>query len=258
MCKVLKLSRSSFYYNPIPKEIDSEFENAVIDEFHKSRNNYGTRKLKIVLARCGIYASKRRIGKVMKKYDLVSNYTLKLKKTKKHNVNNDDISNIVNRDFDNRKPLEVVVSDLTYVRVDGKWNYICVLLDLSNRQIIGSAVGKSKSAQIVKSAFFTVKSDLRKIKLFHTDRGGEFKNCVIDGILTAFGIERSLSAKGSPIDNAACESIYSIIKTEFAFNREFASFDELELLWFDYVNWYNNVRIHGSLGYLSPVQFAST
>lgn len=165
MCKVLKLSRSSFYYNPIPKEIDSEFENAVIDEFHKSRNNYGTRKLKIVLARCGIYASKRRIGKVMKKYDLVSNYTLKLKKTKKHNVNNDDISNIVNRDFDNRKPLEVVVSDLTYVRVDGKWNYICVLLDLSNRQIIGSAVGKSKSAQIVKSAFFTVKSDLRKIKI---------------------------------------------------------------------------------------------
>ena len=194
----------------------------------------------------------------MRKYDLVSNYTLKLKKAKKNKVNNDDISNIVNREFDNRKHLEVVVSDLTYVRVAGKWNYICVLLDLSNRQIIGSAVGKSKSAQIVKAAFFTVKSDLRKIKLFHTDRGSEFKNYVVEGILNAFGIDRSLSAKGSPIDNAACESIYSIIKTEFAFNREFASFDELELLWFDYVNWYNNVRIHGSLGYRSPAEFAAT
>ena len=143
------------------------------------------------------------------------------------------------------------------MKVAGKWNYICVLLDLSNRKIIGSAVGKSKSAQIVKSAFFSVKSDLRRINIFHTDRGSEFKNCVIEGILNAFGINRSLSAKGAPIDNAVAESMYSIIKTEFAFNREFASFDELELLWFDYVHWYNNIRIHGSLGYKSPTAFVA-
>lgn len=257
MCKFLKFPRSSFYYTPKPKSVDATFENAVIDEFHKSHNNYGTRKLKVMLARRGFLASKRRIGKVMKKYDLVSNYTLKLKKTKRSHVNNDDICNIINREFNNRAPLEVVVSDLTYVKVAGKWNYICVLLDLSNRQIIGSAVGKSKGAQIVKSAFFSVKSDLRKIKLFHTDRGSEFKNFVVEGILKTFGIARSLSAKGSPVDNAVAEAMYRIIKIEFAFEREFASFDELELLWFDYVNWYNNVRIHGSLGYKSPVDFAS-
>jgi transposase InsO family protein len=74
--------------------------------------------------------------------------------------------------------------------------------------------------------------------------------------LEAFGIGRSLSAPGTPIDNAVAESMYSVIKTEFAFKREFASFEELELLWFDYANWYNNVRIHGSLGYKTPAEYA--
>ena len=49
--------------------------------------------------------------------------------------------------------------------------------------------------------------------------------------------------------------MYNIVKTEFAFGEDFADFDEMELKWFDYVNWYNNVRIHGSLGYLTPSEF---
>ena len=256
MCKCLGVPRSTFYYKPKPKVIDTTFENAVIEEFRRSRNNYGTRKLKIVLSRKKHNVSRKKIGKVMKKYGLISNYTLKLaKKRRNTNVNEDEVENIVNRDFNSRGRFEVVVSDLTYVKVSGKWNYICVLMDVSNRKIIGSAVGKSKSAQIVKTAFFSVKSDLRKINLFHTDRGSEFKNTVVEGILDAFGIRRSLSAKGTPADNAVAESMYSVIKTEFAFNREFASLDELELLWFDYANWYNNVRIHGSLGYMTPAEF---
>jgi transposase InsO family protein len=172
MCKFLKIPRSSFYYKPNPRKIDSEFENSVIEEFRHSRNNYGTRKLKIMLKKRMVTASRRRIGKVMVKYNLVSSYTLKLaKKRKKSVVNKDQIANLVNRKFSGRPPLDVVVSDLTYVKVAGKWNYICVLLDLSNRKIIGSAVAKIKSAQIVKTAFFSVKSDLRRIRLFHTDRG---------------------------------------------------------------------------------------
>lgn len=253
------MPRSTFYYKPKRSEIDVGFENAVIEEFNNSRKNYGTRKLKIMLARQKYYASRKRIGNVMKKYNLVSNYTLKLaKKSCKTAVNEDNVENVVNREFTDRKPLEVVVSDLTYVKVAGKWNYICILLDLCNRKIIGSAVGKNKEATIVKTAFFSVKTDLRRIKFFHTDRGSEFKNKMIEGILTAFDIKRSLSAKGTPVDNAVAESMYSVIKTEFAFHREFVSFDELELLWFDYVNWYNNIRIHGSLGYLSPAEYEAT
>jgi len=75
---------------------------------------------------------------------------------------------------------------------------------------------------------------------------------VVDQIVNAFGMERSLSAKGTPRDNAVAESMYNIVKTEFTFGRRFEDLSEFKLHWFDYVNWYNNIRIHGSLGYLTP------
>ena len=85
---------------------------------------------------------------------------------------------------------------------------------------------------------------------------GEFNNKIIDNMLKAFNIERSLSHKGCPYDNAVAEATYKILKTEFALNRVFTDLDELRLALADYVNWYNNVRIHGSLGYLTPVEYA--
>lgn len=255
MCKVLEIPRSSFYYQEKPKTIDTDLENAVIEEFKKSRNNYGTRKLKFVLKRRNHIISRRKIGEIMKKYSLVSNYTLRQRNKHKNDVNNDETANILARNFENRTKYEVVVSDLTYVKIGGKWRYICLLLDLCGRKIIGSAVGNQHNAKLVETAFYSVQTDLRNIKLFHTDRGSEFKNKIIEDILTAFGIERSLSAKGTPHDNAVAESMYNIIKTEFVFNREFTDLDEFKLYWFDYVNWYNNVRIHGSLGYQTPTQW---
>lgn len=252
MCKFLKISRSTYYYKENPREIDVALENKVIKEFRKSRNNYGTRKLKKELAKHGFSVSRRKIGDIMRKYNLVSNYTIRQKKHDKSKVNNDDIANVVDRKFDDRKKYEVVVSDLTYINIAGKWCYLCLLLDLCGRRIIGSAVGNHKDAKLVQTAFYSVQVDLRQVGIFHTDRGSEFKNNAIEQILTAFGIQRSLSAKWTPYDNAVAESMYNIVKTEFVFPNEFNTLDDFKLQWFDYVNWYNNVRIHGSLNYHTP------
>ena len=191
----------------------------------------------------------------MSKYGLVSNYTIKQFKVHKATCNNENVANIVNQEFDNRNHLEVVVSDLTYVNVRGKWNYICIILDIFNREIIGYAAGENKDAKLVYKAFTKVKFRLDEIEVFHTDRGNEFKNKIIDEVLTTFNIKRSLSNKGCPYDNAVAEATFKIIKTEFAFNKIFNSFEELEYLLFDYVNWFNNKRIHGSLGYMTPSQY---
>lgn len=96
---------------------------------------------------------------------------------------------------------------------------------------------------------------LRKVKIFYTDRDNEFKNEVIDEILHTFNIERSLSKKGCPYDNAVAEAGYKIIKTEFAFNRIFKNLEELKLELRSYVLWYNNNRIHGDLNYMTPVEY---
>lgn len=256
MCKILNISRSSVYYFKTEKTFDSKLENHIIKIFKDSKNNYGTRKIKIELKKHHNYiVSRRKIGSIMKKYALVSNYTIKQFKVHRSTCNESKVSNVVDRDFNSRDHLEVVVSDLTYVNVNGKWNYICVLLDLYNREIIGYSAGEKKNISLVTKAFSRIKAPLNKIQIFHTDRGNEFKNHAIDGLLNVFNIRRSLSKKGCPYDNAVAEATFKIVKTEFVFNRIFNNLEELELQLFDYVNWYNNKRIHGSLGYLTPVEY---
>jgi transposase InsO family protein len=258
MCKILGISRSTIYYKNKPKIVDTNLENLVIKEFDENRKCFGTRKLKVnLLKNYGIIVSRRKICKIMKKYNLVSKYTIRNFKQKRTKCNEEKKENIVNRKFKNRKIREVVVSDLTYVDIHGKWGYICLLVDLAEREIIGQAAGLKKDAKLVKSAFYTVQGDLNNIKIFHTDRGGEFKNEIIDEIIETFGITRSLSRKGNPYDNAVSESMYSILKTEFVGDEKFQSLEDLQLKLFDYVNWYNNRRPHGSLNYLTPVAFKS-
>ena len=162
---------------------------------------------------------------------------------------------MLNRQFDSDIAYQKVVSDLTYVKVNGVWNYVCLLVDIFNREIIGYSVGKSKNAALVYRAFSTVKVNLSNIEIFHSDRGNEFDNNLIDGVIDAFGITRSLSHKGTPYDNAVAESTFKIVKTEFIHRHKFTSLEQLELQLGDYVNWFNNKRIHSTLKYLSPYEY---
>lgn len=255
MCKVLKISRSTYYYEAKQKADESELTAAIIDIFKTSRNNYGTRKIKRELAKRDMIVSRRRIGRIMKQEGLVSIYTTAQFHPQKDARNESKIANVVNREFDGQPYRNVVVSDLTYVRVGMNWNYICVLVDLFNREIIGYSVGPHKTAKLVKQAFMTVRGSLEKINIFHTDRGNEFKNQLIEETLEAFDITRSLSQKGCPYDNAVAEATFKIIKTEFVKNQTFANLDALKLGLADYVNWFNNHRLHSSLGYLTPVEY---
>lgn len=191
----------------------------------------------------------------MKQEGLVSTYTTAQYRPKKDTCNESWVENIVNRHFDEQPYQNVVVSDLTYVRVGMSWNYICVLVDLFNREIFGYCAGLHKTALLVKQAFQSVKGSLDEIQIFHTDRGNEFKNQLIDETLESFDIRRSLGNKGCPYDNAIAEATFKIIKTKFVKNQSFVDLYHLQLELADYVNWFNNHRIHSSLGYLTPVEF---
>jgi len=250
------------YYKPTPHKVDVELENAVIEEFNNNRKAFGTIKLKRALKRRDkpLHASRRRIGKIMKKYNLVSKYVQRRKRKKAGNadadiVNNEVKPNLVERKWDERKPLEVIVSDLTYVKVNSQWHYICLLVDIAAREIIGFAAGRNKDAKLVRKAIYRADVDLRGIDIFHTDRGGEFKNEILDDIIHAFGMRRSLSAKGTPVDNAVMESLYNSVKAELVYGETFHTLADLELELFQFVHWYNNARPHGGLGLLTPKEY---
>ncbi len=77
--------------------------------------------------------------------------------------NNDKIDYVLNRKFNKKKKMNVIVSDLTYVNVAGKWNYICLILDLFNREIVGYSTSVKKDAKLVKEAIYSIPYGLSKI-----------------------------------------------------------------------------------------------
>ena len=137
MCRVLKISRSTYYYKPVKKENTDILEQTIKNIFKDSRNNYGTRKIKIELSKLKYIVSRRKISRIMKKSGLVSSYTKASYKPVNIKISENKTGNLLNREFKSKNPLEILVSDLTYVRVNSKWNYICLFVDIFNRQIVG-------------------------------------------------------------------------------------------------------------------------
>lgn len=258
MCKVLQIPRSTYYYESKQRPDNSNLNAEIREIFRQSRNNYGTRKIKVELAKNELIVSRRRIGRIMKEEGLVSSYTVAQYKPHVDKCNESKVENIVKRNFQDQPQYHVVVSDLTYVRVGLNWHYICVLVDLFNREIIGYSAGKNKDAGLVSRAFSRVDVNLEKIQIFHTDRGNEFKNRLLDEMLEAFHIRRSLSMKGCPYDNAVAEATFKVIKTEFVKGQTYETLEQLQYELSDYVNWFNNHRIHSSLGYLTPKEYRLT
>ena len=117
------------------------------------------------------------------------------------------------------------------------------------------AAGSRRAALLVKAAFAALEFPISDSAVFHTDRGSEFDNAEIDLMLEAFGVERSLSARGCPYDNAVDESTNKILKAGLVYRESFRDLRDLQAGLSDYVHWYNNLRIHSTLGYMSPVEF---
>ena len=152
MCRVLQVNRSTYYHETRQKRDESALVSDITDIFRASRDNYGTRKIKKGLQKKGEQVSRRRIGRIMRQEGLVSDYTTAQFRPQKAKCNGSGVKNILDRQFNGQGYRDVVVSDLTYVRVGRYWDYICVLVDLSNREIIGYSAGQHKTAELVREA----------------------------------------------------------------------------------------------------------
>lgn len=253
MCRYLNLPRSSYYYKAVEPIPQAKLEGMVKHIFLESKSRYGARKIKKCLETEGMILSRRRICRIMKKLNLVSVYQKAAFKPHAKGKNEAPIPNLLARQFNQENPLEALVTDLTYVRIGKRWAYVCLIIDLFNREIIGLSTGWHKTAELVKEAIQSIPYTLTKVKLFHSDRGKEFDNALIDEMLEAFDITRSLSQAGCPYDNAVAESTYHSFKLEFINQETFHSLEELTLKTKDYVHWWNHHRIHGSLNYQPPM-----
>ena len=257
-CRILGVPRSTYYrmlaHPPRPKAPDP-IEPDVLGAVEASRGGSGARRLKVALERAGVTASRRRICRIMRENGLSSAYSGRAPKGGDRPVQPPSAENVLARSFDGHAPRTHVAADLTYVRAGGSWCYVCLLVDLYNRETVGCSCGRRKDARLVKAAFSNVAFPLTAVEVFHSDRGSEFCNGDVDALLSAFGIERSVTRPSNPYDNAVVESTNRVLKRELVRGRAFPSEDWLRTELFDWVNWYNNCRLHSTLGYMTPAGF---
>ena len=240
---------------PEPPPAPDPVEPDVLAVHAESKGRYGARKVKASPGRRGVVASRRRISRIMRENGLSSAYGRKRFKARPGKPDEAELPNVLDRPFDGCAPRAHVCSDLTYVRAGGSWCYVCLLVDPCNREVVGRSAGSSKGAKLVKAAFATPGFPISDIEVSRTDRGSEFDNAEIDLMLEAFGIERSLSAKGCPYDNAVDGSTNKILKAELVYRDSFSDLRDLQAKLSDYVQRCNDFRIHSTLGYMSPVGF---
>ena len=230
-CRILGVPRSTYYW--MIEHPEAERVDPIAGDVHAiwrdSHERYGARKIKAALERRGVTASRRRIVNIMKRRGMTSAYARRTFKPHKTRVNEARLANILDREFDGYEPRTHLASDLTYVRVGGKWAYVCLLIDLANRSIAGHSAD--------------------------TDRGSEFDNAKIDELLDVFDIRRSLSRKGNPYDNAVVESTNRLLKKGLIYRNHYTSLEQLRSDLNDYVWWSDNQRLHSTLGYRSPKEF---
>src|SRR5699024_1390156 len=128
MCNILQIPRSTYYYEAKNHEYnDEELTTLIVDIIKKSRNSYGQRKIKKELVKLGWTVTLRRISRIMKEQGHVSKYTVAQFNPTKSTCNESEVGNVLNREFNQDHELKVVVTALTYVRVDKKWHDICIL-----------------------------------------------------------------------------------------------------------------------------------
>ncbi|QTB29304.1 IS3 family transposase [Lysinibacillus sphaericus] len=131
--------------------------------FKESRNNYGTRKIKKELSKLPEpkHVSRRRIGRLMKGLGLVSNYTVAQYKLHNSTCNEAPIKNELQGQFEQVEPLAVIVINICPC----KWHYVCIFVDLFNREIIGRSAGANKTAELVYQALVSIRGNLNDIQM---------------------------------------------------------------------------------------------
>ena len=261
MCNFLGISRSYYYklLNLKGQVNQSSMQNEyivgrIVEIWKSSKMMYGSRKISAMLNKEDICLSRFQVLSLMKTYGVSSLYN-KNKKFKpytgKSHVKQGG-ENLIEQEFDIWDEREVLTSDLTYVDCGDRYGYVCFVTDLYNREIVAHGVSLHHDADFVLETLKQI--NVSKTEIFHSDRGTEYVNNLINKLLAENEVNRSLSKTGCPFDNAVSESMFGLFKREWA-KEKYKSLEELEKDVNDYVHNYNNFRIHSKLSYMSPVEY---
>ena len=263
LCRVLGVNRSTYYKylrrQPSRREAENvEIRRRILELYARSDKRLGPKKMTLCLARehC-IHISEGRVYRLMKEMNLPKMSTVKPPRAAAGKTESGSCPNLLAQKFDQEAPNMVWVSDFTYVKVAGRFCYICVILDLYARKVIACRVS-NRIDRVLAIDTLRDAAHLRgetKGVLFHSDRGSQFTSLDFRRVIDELGMVQSFSAKGHPYDNAVMECFFKYLKKEELNRRCYQSLDQLKQSLLSYISgFYNSHRPHSHNHGLSPNQ----
>jgi transposase InsO family protein len=253
------LNRAGFYRWRLPR-LATPMEMEVRDQMQKIALEwpaYGYRRITHELQKQGFDINHKRVLRMMREDNLLCVRRRAFMVTTDSNHNLPIYQNLA-REMQSTAINQLWVADITYIRLRTEFVYLAVVLDAFSRRVIGWALGRTLEADLAVSALRMALEERKPSPglVHHSDRGVQYASHEYTELLKQHHVTISMSRKGNPYDNAACESFIKTLKQEEVYRNEYIDFQDAYSSIGEFLERvYNQKRLHSALGYLSPAEF---
>lgn len=263
LCRMLKVSKQAYFCwrdgrEPPRKSSDRALSVKIKAVHDAHRQVYGSPRIHRHLRTEGIRVGRKRVERLMREAGIRVLPKRRFVRTTDSDHDHPIAPNLLEQDFRASGPNQRWVTDITYIPTGEGWLYLAAIVDLFSRRVVGWAMDAHMDRTLVlRSLDMALRSRTPARGLIHhSDRGSQYASEDYRQALSAIGITASMSRRGNCYDNAVIESFWHSLKNELVHRQHFTSRAEATVLIFDYIeSFYNRVRLHSSLGYMSPEAF---
>lgn len=258
LLRVAELPRSTFYYQVKAQQAGdrhADLKSRIHALYDRHKGRYGYRRITAALRHAGEAINHKTVQNLMQVLGLKS--LVRPKKYRSYRGQQANVPNILARQFLAQRPNQKWVTDVTEFNVRGEKLYLSPVMDLYNGEIVSYAMQKRPHFSLVGSMLNMALAKLsgQDAPLLHSDQGWQYQMPVYSRRLAEHGLTQSMSRKGNCLDNAAMESFFGTLKSEFFYLNRFDSIEQLQAGIRQYIHYYNHDRIKSKLKGLSPVQY---
>jgi putative transposase len=249
-CELVGLARSSLYYEARPESEDNLALMRKLDEQYVRTPFYGVARMTEWLRREGQAVNEKRVRRLLREMGLEAVYPKpRLSVPGKENR----IYPYLLRGVAIARPDQVWAADITYVRLARGFAYLMAILDWHSRYVVSWELSLTLEADFCVSALERAMANGRP-EIFNSDQGSQFTSEAFTGVLEGAGIRISMDGRGRVFDNIFVERLWRTVKYEEVYLNEYADAREAREGLGEYFRFYNEERLHQSLGYRTPAE----